>query len=74
MTIQVEDRSGVYMFTEDGEFKCQHKNVIVEPPCCNGADCGCQGLAEIFCPDCNSYDLSDDDIEYILQNLNDCED
>ena len=58
---------------EDGDFHCPHDNVEIEPPCCSGGAyiaCGCQGMYNVYCPDCHNDDLTDNDIEAILDNYN----
>lgn len=74
MQIVVVDKSqDLYgIITEDGEFKCTHPNAEVEPPCCSGTDsegnvsCGCYGQYSVYCYDCNNDDMTDQDVENIL--------
>lgn len=41
-------------------LRCQHDNLVIEPPCCTGTDCDCQGRHTLYCPDCENRDLTDD--------------
>ena len=54
----------------DGEWRCQHDNVEVTPPCCNAGqriiECGCQGRYSIYCKDCQNEDLRDYEISDII--------
>lgn len=49
-------------------FVCTHENAIIEPPCCNGTDCICGGIANVRC-DCEEegFVLAEKDIEIILE-------
>jgi hypothetical protein len=64
-TLETDEDSPYY--TSDDvlhvEFTCSHDRAVVEPPCCNGMDCGCNGLRMVIC-DCG--DLSPRDAEEIL--------
>lgn len=78
MTIQVQYQKGTYVLNEDGEFRCPHYNAEVTPPCCNGSPdeagrdtCACHGLHSVYCPDCKNEDMSESDVERILDNYKD---
>lgn len=57
----------------DGELKCAHVNIEVEPPCCSGVDsdghmsCGCGGVHSFWCPDCKNEQLTEDQMQDILE-------
>lgn len=58
---------------EDGEWVCVHPNVEIEPPCCSSPEpdtgyyaCGCGGQYQVYCPDCKNDDMTDRQIEQIL--------
>ena len=73
-TITVKDRSqDLYgIITEDGAFKCTHPDPEVEPPCCTTRgssgyfECGCGGMYSVYCNDCSNDDMTDQDVENIL--------
>jgi len=62
----------IYELNEDGEFRCPHYNVEIEPPCCSGRDiygntsCGCYGSYSVYCPDCSNEDLTESEVEALL--------
>jgi hypothetical protein len=56
--------------------KCNHPEELVEitPPCCKFPDgeygrweCGCYGQYSVYCSGCNNADMTDEDIEAILE-------
>lgn len=55
-----------YSLTEDGEFTCDHEFAEVTPPCCNGNDCGCYGSYSVYCPGCDNQDLTESEVEALL--------
>ena len=59
-----------YVMNEDGEFRCLHENVEVEPPCCSGRDCGCYGMYSVYCPDCDNEDLTEVEAQAIIDSYN----
>ncbi len=69
---QVEDL-GMEFVVEDGLFRCAHINAEVEPPCCSGIDseglpsCGCYGQYSVYCYDCHNKDMTDADVENIVE-------
>lgn len=70
MKIVVKQYGFATEMNEDGEFRCPHYNVEVEPPCCFGGaiiECGCRGMYSVYCPDCDNEDLTDLEIEVILE-------
>lgn len=54
---------------KDGDtiLTCDHELAEVEPPCCNGNDCGCYGRYSVYCWDCNNEDLTDSQVEAIIE-------
>jgi hypothetical protein len=56
-----------YERNEDGEFKCPHYEAEVIPPCCDGRDCGCRGGYGVDCRACNNEDLTDNDVDNIIE-------
>ena len=52
--------------SEDWEFACTHEFAEIEPPCCSGRDCGCYGLYGVYCYDCNNDDLTEHQVQQIL--------
>lgn len=74
MRVDIKQTSTTYKL-QDGEFKCQHDNIEIEPPCCTTADsdtgyisCACGGMASVYCPDCDNEDLTDDEIEFQIDS------
>jgi len=77
--IQVQYKGYPLYLTEDGEWRCFHAldpvNVEIEPPCCTSPgssgyiECGCGGRYGVYCPDCDNDDMSDSDIENIIEGL-----
>src|SRR3990167_10231848 len=57
-----------YVMNEDGEFCCEHPNVEIEH------DIGGDGYTEpgeswgVFCPDCHNEDITDHEVDLILEN------
>lgn len=51
----------------DTRFKCSHELAEVEPPCCSGRDCGCYGNYSVYCSDCHNEDLTDSEVEAIVE-------
>ena len=41
---------------DDFQYYCQHTNLVIEEPCCNGNNCACRGVETVYCPnpDCNA--------------------
>ena len=70
MKVVVIDTGYSVELNEDGEFKCLHKNTVVNPPCCNGSDCGCGGVYDVYCEDCDNEDLEDYEADLILEGSN----
>ena len=69
MTILVTNiETPTYILNEDGEFRCPHDEVTVEPPCCNGTDCGCHGMHSVYCDDCDNEDMMEHEIDQILED------
>jgi hypothetical protein len=66
MNIFIEEISSSATLTEDNEFKCDHVNAEIEEPCCNGVDCACNGLRTLVCPDCDSAEITKQDLEELL--------
>lgn len=55
---------------EDGELVCTHEgadDLEIEPPCCDGRDCGCRGMHSITCRGCNNDDMSDDQANDLIE-------
>jgi hypothetical protein len=48
-------------------LRCQHDNLVIEPPCCNGTDCDCRGQYTLYCPDCENT-LTEKEIEDRLES------
>lgn len=72
MEIVVRYEGYLTVMDEDGEFHCPHEGAEVEPPCCSGysqglPSCGCGGMYGVYCYDCHNDDLTDNDIERILE-------
>lgn len=74
MTINVKYRpTSTYELNEDGDFTCLHENAEVDRACCSGVDsdglmsCGCGGMDSVYCDDCDNEDLTDSDVEAILE-------
>lgn len=68
--IEVNHLTNVQIMNEDGEFKCAHINVDVQPPCCNGntaSDCGCHGSFSVYCYDCFNQDMTDDEANSFIE-------
>lgn len=63
----------VYL-NEDGEFRCPHEDVDIEPPCCSGRDseglpsCGCYGSYSVYCNDCHNDDMTQEDCDRIVES------
>lgn len=75
MVITVREQGSSASLTEDNEFKCNHDNPEITPPCCIiGRDCGCQGRYSVYCYDCNNDDMTDQDVDNILDGLDGGED
>lgn len=54
----------------DNTFYCEHENIEVEKPCCNGNNCDCYGLDSVYCEDCDNADLTEEQAnEYSLNAL-----
>lgn len=58
--------------------KCQHpeEQVEITPPCCKTPqgeygrwDCGCYGQYSVWCYGCDNEDMTDSDVEAILENV-----
>jgi hypothetical protein len=72
MRVQVHVRhEGYPVHLIDDEWRCQHSNVEVTPPCCSPfqriIECACQGMYSVYCPDCNNKDMRDYEIENIIE-------
>ena len=74
MKIDIKQTGGTYLL-ENGEFKCQHDNIEIEPPCCTTPDsdtgyisCACGGMTNVYCPDCDNSDLTGEEIEFQIGN------
>jgi len=70
MKVVVIDTGYSVELNEDGEFKCLHKNVHIEKPCCNGNNCDCRGMYYVYCEDCDNEDLEDYEADLILEGSN----
>ena len=73
MNITVKEiETSTLEMNEDWEFKCTHEFAEIEPPCCSGYDseglpsCGCHGQYSVYCYDCNNDDMTDNDVERII--------
>lgn len=75
MKIPVKDENGYTLCLVDNQWRCLHATdssvLEIEPPCCNGSDCACKGLYGVYCHLCDNDDLSDDDINNKLDELED---
>lgn len=40
-------------------LRCQHDNLVIEPPCCSGVDCACNGQFSMYCPDCEEVSIDE---------------
>lgn len=50
--------------------KCQHPNPEITSPCCGPGriiECGCQGMYQVWCNDCQNEELSDAEASAILK-------
>lgn len=66
IVVRIEDQT--LEMDEDGEFRCVHEGAYTEK-CCLGVDCLCNGLTEVHCPDCNNEDLTERDVQDILERM-----
>lgn len=65
------ERTSVYIL-EDETMRCRHDFVEIEPPCCDGTDCGCHGLCTVYCPDCENKDMTETEkIMFLIGSSND---
>ena len=74
MRVDIKQLGGTYLL-QKGEFICQHDNIEIEPPCCTTPDsdtgyisCGCGGMTNVYCPDCENSDLTGYEIEFQIGN------
>lgn len=77
MSIAIKVKTDPYSYAvylnEDGEFRCPHENVEIEPPCCSGYDseglpsCGCYGSYSVYCPDCHNDDINQTEVDNIVE-------
>lgn len=70
MQIKVTNQDYKTVMNEDGTFRCEHKSIEIEPPCCDGRDCGCHGLYTVHCNDCDDRDLEEWQAQDILDKYN----
>lgn len=78
MNITIVDKStGVSKLDYfDGIFYCQHNDITIEEPCCSPfstgssgyIECGCGGNISIYCNDCDNKDLTDEQVNDIIEN------
>jgi len=75
MKIAVKEITSISVMNEDGEFFCPHLDVEIEEPCCSGRDsdglisCGCQGMFSVYCPDCGNKDMTQNQVDEILEGV-----
>jgi hypothetical protein len=68
MTIAIQQDISEYKLNEDLEIVCTHIDHTIEPPCCNGTDCGCHGQHSVVChnPDCTG--ITDSEADELIGN------
>ena len=66
MQIKVTNQDYKTVMNEDGTFRCEHKSIEIEPPCCDGRDCACYGQYAVHCNDCDDRDLEEWQVQDIL--------
>lgn len=62
--IIVRDESSSTATLENGRFVCTHDGVVINPPCCSGMDCDCDGIYRLVCS-CGK-EINQDDVDKIL--------
>lgn len=48
---------------------CEHPEAYIDPPCCNGLDCGCAGLDGLVCPAADCTGFVPGQIEEIIRRI-----
>lgn len=74
MKIEIKETSRSYRMDEDGLFRCNHDRVVIERACCSPfqigdsgyVECGCHGRDSVYCPDCKDEDLTDSEVDELL--------
>ena len=70
MQIKVTNQDYKTVMNEDGIFRCQHEDISIEKPCCNGNNCDCYGKYTVYCNDCDDRDLEEWQAQDILDKYN----
>jgi len=61
-----DDSSSTYRL-KNGKFICAHDRAVINPPCCNGVDCNCDGIYRVICK-CNK-EIEGEEMELILAHI-----
>ena len=69
LTIKTIGRSKLSNREGGLDLTCAHDRAEVSPPCCksfNVSDCDCRGEYSVYCPDCISLDIPEEEITELI--------